>query len=67
MPEYRIYKVDLDGYLFDVPHVVMRDNDQDAIEKAQHMAHGLDLEVWQVHGASLALRLFTSAWAAQAA
>jgi hypothetical protein len=47
MPEYRIYKVDGDGHLFDVPHVVMCDNDQDAIEKAQRMMFALDLEVWQ--------------------
>ncbi len=47
MPEYQIYKVDQDGHLFDVPHVVMSDNDQDAIEKAQRMAFALDLEIWQ--------------------
>jgi len=47
MPEYRIYKVDRDGRLFDIPNVVMCDNDQDAIEKAQHMVFALDLEVWQ--------------------
>ena len=47
MPEYRIYKLDRAGRLFDIPHVVICDNDQDAIKKARHMAHGLDLEVWQ--------------------
>ena len=47
MPEYRIYKVGRDGHLFDFPNVVMCDNDQDAIEKAQHMALSFDVEVWQ--------------------
>jgi len=57
MPEYRIYKVGRDGHLFDFPNVVMCDNDQHAIEKAQGIALSFDVEVW--HGEGRVTRITT--------
>jgi hypothetical protein len=47
MPYYGIYKVSKDGHIRSAPVSFHCDNDRAAVERAEAMKDGLDLEVWQ--------------------
>jgi hypothetical protein len=47
MPYYRIYTVSKDGHIQSAPVSLDCDDDRAAIERAEAMKDGLDLEVWQ--------------------
>ncbi len=46
MPEYRVYRIK-DGHTAGVPAILSCDTDQEAIEKANQLLDGLDVELWQ--------------------
>jgi hypothetical protein len=47
MPHYRIYTMTKDGHIHSAPVSFDCDDDRAAIERAETMKDGLDLEVWQ--------------------
>jgi hypothetical protein len=47
MADYRVYFVGADGHFFDAVALVCAD-DAEAIEKAKQLAHGHDIELWQL-------------------
>jgi hypothetical protein len=47
MPHYRIYAVTKDGHIQSAPVTLECDDDRAAIERAEAVKNGLDLEVWQ--------------------
>jgi hypothetical protein len=47
MADYRIYLVGEDGHFFDVVPLVCA-TDAEAIEQAQELAVGYDVELWQL-------------------
>jgi hypothetical protein len=47
MPHYRIYTMTKEGHIQSAPLSFDCDDDRAAIERAEAMKDGLDLEVWQ--------------------
>jgi len=47
MPDYRVYEVGLDGHFYDAVPLICAD-DAEAIEQAQRLAVGHDVELWQL-------------------
>jgi hypothetical protein len=47
MPDYRVYKVGLDGHFYDAVPLICAD-DAEAIEMALELAVGHDVELWQL-------------------
>jgi len=47
MPHYRIYSVTKEGHIQSAPMTIDCDDDHAAIERAESIKDGLDLEVWQ--------------------
>jgi hypothetical protein len=47
MPYYRIYTMTEDGHIQSAPVSFNCDDDRAAIERAEAVKNGLDLEVWQ--------------------
>jgi hypothetical protein len=46
MAEYRVYLIDSDDRFYDVVPLICADDDE-AMEKAKHLAGGHDVELWQ--------------------
>jgi hypothetical protein len=46
MAEYRVYLIDSDDRFYDVVPLICADDDE-AMEKAKHLADGHDVELWQ--------------------
>jgi hypothetical protein len=51
MPEYRAYTVGPDGHVLGAPAILTADDDQKAVEKAQSLVDGHDVELWTGAGA----------------
>jgi hypothetical protein len=46
MPTYRIFTVGRDAHFSGMPIIVECLDDKEAVDKAIHLANGLDLEIW---------------------
>jgi hypothetical protein len=46
MPHYRIYTVDIDGYISGPPSVVTCGDDDEATRRAKDLLNGSDVELW---------------------
>lgn len=55
MPAYRIYKLDGDNHINDLPKIVLHDSDAEAIEHAERLVDGHDIEIWD--GPRLVIKL----------
>ena len=47
MPDYRIFLLQEDGGIAKPSVFVTCTNDQEAVDKAQQIANGLDVEIWE--------------------
>jgi hypothetical protein len=45
MPEYRVYKFNAAGHIFEPPQVIQSDDDQEVIGKARQLVNGHAIEV----------------------
>jgi hypothetical protein len=55
MPEYCIYTLSDSNTIAEAPKEIERASDKEAVEEANALLHGLDVEVWQ--GARIVIRL----------
>jgi hypothetical protein len=47
MPDYRFFRIGLDGHVAGPPSEHMLPDDAAALEKAQKLSGGNDIEIWQ--------------------
>jgi hypothetical protein len=47
MPEYRFYVMDRDQHIVGLAGVLTCASDQEAVERAERLRKGADLELWQ--------------------
>ena len=47
MPEYRVYKFNAAGHIFEPPKIIRSDDDQEVIVKARQLVNGSAIEVWE--------------------
>jgi hypothetical protein len=47
MREYRLYPVASTGHVVGPAHIITCENDQEALQTAQSLVNGRDLEVWE--------------------
>ena len=49
MPEYRVYKFNAAGHIFEPPKIILSDDDQEVIVKARQLVNGSAIEVGRRH------------------
>jgi hypothetical protein len=47
MPDYRAYPITRDNHIEQAAVVITADDDKEAIEQAQQLVNGHDVEVWE--------------------
>ena len=55
MPYYRAYTLTDDDHILDAPKVITCDSDQEAVQTAEQLINGHDVELW--NGARLVTRI----------
>ena len=55
MPLYRAYTLTDDDHILDAPKVITCDSDQEAVQTAEQLINGHDVELW--NGARLVTRI----------